>query len=91
MRNVTSFVPEEEIVPRGREIYETSVRPGLTPEHEGDFVVIDVGSGDHEISENEDEAFARAERSHPDALFFFTRVGPGGLPVPAHRIGSASR
>ncbi len=83
-------VPEEEIVPRGREIYEGSVRPNLGPEHEGAFVVIDVESGHHEISNDEEEAFARAEEKHPDALFFFTRVGPGGAPVPAHRIGFAS-
>lgn len=40
-----SHVLEEEIVPRGREIYERDVRPELRPEDEGKFVVIDVLGG----------------------------------------------
>ena len=88
---VSSSVPEEEIIPRGREIYESRVRPELKPEDEGNFVVIEVEGGDYEISKHEEEAFARAEGKHPDAVFFFTRVGPGGAPAPAHRIGSTSR
>lgn len=82
-------IPEEDIVPRGREIYEVSVRPRLGPEDEGKFVVIDVRSGDHEIADDEEEAYARADHNHPDALFFFSRVGPGGSLGPAHRIGAS--
>ena len=85
-----SPVPEDEIVPRGRQIYERFVRPKLGPEHEGSFVVIDVESGDFEVSKNEDEAFARAEEKHPGALFFFSRVGPGGVSLPTHRVGSGT-
>lgn len=81
-------VPEEEIVPRGREIYDNAVRPGLGPEDEGGFVVIDVESGDYEISKDEEEAFARAEERHPEALFYVLRVGRGGAPLPAYRIGA---
>ena len=39
---------EERIVPRGREIYERRVCPGLRQEDEGASVVIDVESGDYE-------------------------------------------
>ncbi len=85
-----SRVPEEEIVPRGREIYEREVRPRLRPEDEGKFVVIDVQSGDYEVSDDEEEAFARAEGDHPGAVFFFSRVGSGGSLKPAHRIGAGS-
>ena len=49
-----SRVPEEEIVPRGHEIYERAVHPELGPEHEGKFVVIDVESGDYEVSDDEE-------------------------------------
>ena len=84
-----SRIPEEQIVPRGREIYERSVRPELRPEDEGKFVVIDVRGGGYAVEDDEEEAFARAsERTEPDALFFFARVGRNGAPVPAHRIGA---
>jgi hypothetical protein len=46
------------------------VRPELGPEHEGKFVVIDVGSGDYEVSDDDDEAFGRAEEGHPEAVLF---------------------
>jgi hypothetical protein len=78
----------ERIVPRGREIYEHRVRPGLGQEDEGAFVVIDVESGDYAIAADEEEAFARVEARHQGAVFFFSRVGPGGESVPAHRIGA---
>ena len=78
----------ERIVPRGREIYEHRVRPGLGQEDEGAFVVIDVESGDYAIAADEEEAFARVEARHQGAVFFFSRVGPGGESVPAYRIGA---
>jgi hypothetical protein len=80
----------ERIVPRGREIYEHRVRPELGQEDEGAFVVIDVESGDYAIAADEDEAFARVEARHQGAVFYFSRVGPGGESVPAHRIGAHS-
>ena len=66
------------------------VRPGLGQEDEGAFVVIDVESGDYAIAADEEEAFARVEARHQGAVFFFSRVGPGGESVPAHRIGAHS-
>ncbi len=81
---------EERIVPRGREIYERRVRPGLRQEDEGAFVVIDVESGDYEVAADEEEAFARVEARRQGAMFFFSRVGPEGEAVPAHRIGAGA-
>jgi hypothetical protein len=84
-----SRVPEEEIIPRGREIYERSVRPELGPEDEGKFVVIDVIGGTYAVGGDEEEAFTRvSERAEPDTLFFFARVGKHGAQAPAHRIGA---
>ncbi len=83
-----SSVPEEEIVPRGHEIYERDIRPRLGPEHEGKFVVIDIESGDYEVSDDDGEAFSRAEYKRPGAVFFVLRVGPEGASRPAYRIGA---
>lgn len=82
--------PVEWIVPRGREIYEHRVRPGLGQEDEGAFVVIDVESSDYAVAADEEEAFARVEERHPGGVFFFSRVGPNGEAVPAHRIGAGA-
>jgi hypothetical protein len=79
----------ERIVPRGREIYEHRIRPGLEPEDVGAFVVIEVESDDYAIAADE-EAFARVEARHQDGVFFFSRVGPGGEAAPAHRIGAGA-
>ena len=84
-----SRIPEEQIVPRGREIYERSVRPELGQEDEGKFVVIDVIGGGYAVEDDEEEAFARVSgQAEAEALFFFARVGKDGAPVPAHRIGA---
>lgn len=80
---------DEEIVPRGQELYERAVRPGLRSEDQGKFVAIDVLDGSYAVDDDEEEAFARAsERAGAEALFYFARVGPDGAPVPAHRIGA---
>ena len=82
-------IPEEEIVPRGREIYERLVRPKLRPQDEGKFVVIDVLDGGYAVDDEEETAFSRiSENATPEALFFFARVGRDGAPAPAHRIGA---
>ena len=52
------------------------------------FVVIDVATGDYEVSDDDGEAFGRAEDKHPEAVFFVLRVGPEGVPQPAYRIGA---
>lgn len=83
-----SRIPEEEIVPRGEEIYERTVRPRLGPEHEGAFVVIDVETGDYEVSDDDEVAFERAEEKRPETAFFVLRVGPEGASRPAYRIGA---
>lgn len=84
-----SRIPEEEIVPRGEEIYEREIRPQLGSEHEGKFVVVDVESGDYEVSDDDNEAFERMEERRPDTVFFILRVGRDGASRPAYRIGAS--
>ena len=82
-------IPEEVIVPRGREIYERAVRPVLGPEDGGKFVVIDVLGGGRAVDDDEEEAFVKASgQAEAEALFYFARVGADGAAVPAHRIGA---
>lgn len=86
---VPEIILEEEIVPRGQKIYEKDVRPGLRPEDEGKFVVVDVLGGEYAIDAEEEEAFARvSKQADPEALFYFARIGKDLAQVPAHRIGA---
>ena len=41
----------EEVVRRGREIYENEIRAEVEPEHDGDFVVVDVTSASGRLAE----------------------------------------
>lgn len=83
-------IPEEEIVARGRGIYARDIAPTLGSDDEEKFVVIDIRSGDYEISDDEEQAFERAERKHPEALFFILRVGPNAAERPAYRVGAGN-
>ncbi len=82
-------VPEEEIVPRGEEIYERDVRPKLGPEHEGKFVVLDVTTGEYVTADDDLEASDLALEKNPEAILYGLRVGPGAASLPAYRIGGA--
>jgi hypothetical protein len=56
---------KEEVVRRGREIYEREIRAKVEPEHDGEFVVVDVDSGSYEVSESDVEASDRALQKTP--------------------------
>lgn len=76
----------EEIAGRGCEIYERDIRSEVEADHTGEFLVIDVTTGDYELSADEAEAFDLAEERNPEGLFYLMRVGHRA----AHRIGSFS-
>ncbi len=66
---------KEEFAERGDELYEREIRPHLTVEDEGKFVVIDIDSGAYEIDIDELAASDRLLASHPDAQMWLRRVG----------------
>lgn len=74
----------EEIARRGREIYEQHIRSEVEPAHIGEFVVVDITSGDYAVSPDEPEAFSRLEARNPEGIFYLLRVGHRV----AHRIGA---
>lgn len=65
----------EEIAECGQEIYEAGLREKLEAEHSGEFVVIDVQSGDVEIAEDDLTASDRALAKNPNALLYGVRIG----------------
>ncbi len=77
---------KEEVVRLGREIYEREIRERVEPEHDGEFVVVDVESGSYEVGESDVEASDLVLRKNPDAVLYFLRVGRPA----AYRIGAGS-
>lgn len=75
---------KEEIVRLGREIYEHEIREKLEPEHDGEFVVVDVESGSYEVAADGITAARRIREKNPEAILCFLRVGS----PTAYRIGA---
>ncbi|MBA3426938.1 MAG: hypothetical protein H0U04_20915 [Rubrobacter sp.] len=82
-----SMLTKDEIARRGREIYERDVRAEVEHGHDGEFLVVDIATGDYVVGEDEDEVFDRAEAKDPEGLFYLMRVGRPA----AHRIGGSAR
>ena len=74
----------EETAARGEGIYAERIRARVEPEHCGEFLVVDIETGDYEIGRDDLAATKRALASHPDAVFYGLRIGspsayrPGG-------------
>ncbi len=80
----------EEIADRGREIYERDIRSEVEAEHTGEFLVIDVTTGDYNLSADEAEAFDLAGERSPEGLFYLMRVGRRAARLLANLPGSAA-
>jgi hypothetical protein len=72
-----------EVVRRGQEIYDRDIRARVEPEHRGEFIVIDIETGDYEIDAREVAAIQRSIAKHPDGRRCLLRIG---FPY-THRIG----
>jgi hypothetical protein len=65
----------EELARLGSEIFDRVVRLVLRPEDDGKFVAIDIGTGDHEIDEDDYAAVTRLRSRHPAPEIWLGRVG----------------
>jgi len=68
-------MPLQLIVERGVKIYEEKLRQTLEPAHLGEFVVIDVETGEYEVDADHMTASDRAAAKREGAPLFATRVG----------------
>jgi hypothetical protein len=76
----------DEVVRRGQEIYDRDIRARVEPDHRGEFIVIDIETGDYEIDAREVAAIQRSIAKHPDGRRCLLRIG---FPY-THRIGGTS-
>jgi hypothetical protein len=71
---VTDLSPEE-VVRRGKEIYESEIKDKVLALHRGEFLSVDVLSHDYEVGPNPVENVNLLRLRHPDAVLFELRVG----------------
>ena len=71
----------EEIGDRGSAIYQSQLKRLLEPSHHGQFVAIDINSGDYELGTEAHEASDQLRSRHPDAQILVERIG---YPVAFH-------
>ena len=74
----------DEVCDRGEEIYENQIKSLVEPHETGNFIVIDIETGDYEIDEVMLKASRRLRERRPDSVRFGARVGYDS----AYHIGS---
>ncbi len=62
-------------IERGQRLFETQIEPRLTGRNPDDFLVIDVLSGDYEVSSDEISGRDSLRVRRPDAIIYLRRVG----------------
>lgn len=80
----------EEVVERGKELYETRIRAMVEAAHHGRYLIINVETGEFEIDDDRLAASDRAAAKYPGAPLFAMRIGHPtigriGLRLPAGR------
>jgi hypothetical protein len=73
----------EEVESLGEAIYQQRIRDKVESQHKGEFLVVDVETGEYEIDEDDVKATQRALAKRPDAALYGLRIG---YPA-AYRLG----
>ena len=66
---------KEEVVRRGKELYERQLRRLVEPGNEGKVLVIDIETGEYEVSDDELEPARRLLNRRPGATLYGMRIG----------------
>jgi hypothetical protein len=70
----TKYTPEE-IGRIGTEIYRRHLRSQVMPHYKGQFLILDIASGDYEIDADDTSAEERLRARRPTGVFFGLRIG----------------
>ena len=78
-----------EIAQRGQALYDQQLRAQVEANHPGQFLVLDIETGDYEIDVDDVAAIQRAKAKHPDAALYILRVGaPTAYRLGGQRLGT---
>jgi hypothetical protein len=83
----TATVDIHDLARRGEAYYDEHLRAKIETEHKGEFLVLDVETGDYELGTSQAAALERAIAKHPGTVFHIQRVGYRA----AARIGARFR
>jgi len=76
-----------DVAQRGQALYEASIRSRVEPIHNGQFVVIDVESGEFEVDADKVKALDRLVARRADAVPYLVRAGhPTAMTLRAFRF-----
>jgi hypothetical protein len=67
-------INKTEMAAKGESIYAT-LKEKLEKEHRGEFVAIEVDSGDYFLGQTLQEADKKARQKYPDRVFYVIRIG----------------
>jgi hypothetical protein len=59
----------------GESIYRRDIRSHVLPEHKGEFLVLDIETGDYEIGEDDLQTEKRLRARQPSGIFYGLRIG----------------
>ncbi len=76
---VENLLTPEQVAEMGAKIYDSKLKSILEPEKNGNFVVIDVISGEYFLSATLLEALEKARAKYKDRLFHSIRIGYPGV------------
>jgi len=65
----------DEIVARGKELYEKQLQGKLEPQNVGKFLVIDIETGEYEMDDDDLTAALRAYQKNPDGVRYEMQIG----------------
>jgi len=65
----------QEIVDKGKEIYEHDIRSRVIRENKGKYLAIDIETGEYELADEHLDAADRILDKHPGAPIYVLRVG----------------
>jgi hypothetical protein len=65
----------EEIGRIGEEIYRRDIRSHVLPQHKGEFLVLDIQTGDYEIGADDLQTEKRLRARRPNGVLYGLRIG----------------
>ena len=77
----------EEVATRGEAIYEREIRPKVESQNTGQYLVLDIETGEYEIDQDDLVATKRILAKHPNAILYGLRIGHRA----AYRLGGFSK
>lgn len=75
MQTIRKGYTNEEVARIAVEMYERDIKPAVEPDHNGEYLVLDIESGGYVIDRDQVAAMLRAAERYPDGIRHGFRVG----------------